>query len=357
MTQLPLHTTIAPLLLCAVELFGPPPARAENPASARGEPESLILRGIQLTVAHRYHEAKACFDSLGTALPGHPAGPFFLAAVLHSQILDYESDRGDTEFYRLIQESIARATTQLHAHPTDAWALFYRGAAFAYRAFHAARQGHYLRAYRDGQLAMRDLQRAVAIDSSLTDAYLGIGSFKYWRAKVLRYLNWLPFVPDEREEAIGMIRLAIANGRYSYLTGLCDLSWILIDAGRHEKAVACAQEGLVACPDSRFFLWPLAEAHFRRGDYFAAAEWYERLLASLLQIPDTNHYNEIICRLRLAHAYCARGERERVRYHTSAILNLTLDKQTRQRLEGKLAEAKALLERCTALADPPQTSR
>lgn len=357
MTQLGPGTTIATLFLCAVQLLGPPEAQAGDQANAMRKLEPLVLRGIQLTVAHRYQEARACFDSLSTALPTHPAGPFLLAAMLHSQMLDYESDRGETEFYRLIQEGVARATRQLRADPNNSWALFYRGAAYGYRAFHAARQGRYLRAYRDGQLAMRDLQKAVATDSSLADAYLAIGSYKYWRAKVLRYLNWLPFVPEEREEAIRLIRLAIAKGRYSYLTGLSDLSWILIDAGRCEEAVACAQEGLTACPDSRFFLWPLAEAHFRRGDYFAAAEWYERLLASLLQVPDSNHYNEIICRLRLARAYCARGERKKVRYHTSAILGLSLDKQTRQRVEGKLAEVKAIVQRCRPLADPVETSR
>jgi len=343
--------SMARLFLRAVLLCGATQAGTSGTAPTAGV-DALIVRGIELTVAHRYQEAWACFDSLGRALPAHPAGPFFRAAVLHSQMLDYESDEGNAEFSRLLQESIALASHNLRARPCDAWNFFYRGAALGYRAFHAARRGEYLRALHDGQLALRDLEKAVSLDTSLADAYLGIGSYKYWRAKVLRYLSWLPLVPDEREEGMRLIRLAIAKGRYSYLTGLSDLSWVLIDAGRLEDAVACAQKGLAASPDSRFFLWPLAEAYFRNGDYLLAAQWYERLLASLLQVPGNNHYNEIICRLRLAQAYCARGERDKARAHASAIFGLSLDKPTQQKANKKLAEARELLQRCTSLADP-----
>ncbi|MBC7186604.1 MAG: tetratricopeptide repeat protein [Calditrichaeota bacterium] len=312
-----------------------------------------MLRGIELTVNHHYDEAHSCFDSLANSLPDHPAGPFFKAAVLHSRMLDYESDQAAGEFARFVEEAIASASHCLAQNPSDAWCLFYRGAAYGYRAFHAARQGRYLAAFHDGQLALRDLESAVALDSSLADAYLGIGSYKYWRGKLLRYLSWLPFVPDEREEGIRLIRLAIARGRYSYLTGLNDLAWVLIDAGKYDEAAETARKGLASCPESRFFLWPLAEACFAKQNYPAAVHWYERLLESVLRAPENNHHNEIICRLKLAHAYCALGETDKARMHATAILSLKLEKDIAQRANKKQAMARAILERCVPPADAP----
>jgi tetratricopeptide (TPR) repeat protein len=331
----------APQALLADDPIGPAP------------PDPLVLRGIELTVNHHYQEAQSCFDSLANSLPDHPAGPFFKAAVLHSRMLDYESDRGTAEFARLVQEAIASASRRLHQNPSDAWCLFFRGAAYGYRAFHAARQGQYLAAFHDGQLSVQDLEKAVTLDSSLADAYLGIGSYKYWRGKLLRYLSWLPFVPDEREEGIRLIRLAIAKGRYCYLTGLNDLAWVLIDAGRFDEAAQAAQRGLASYPESRFFLWPLAEAYFAKQDYPAAVHWYECLLASVLRAPENNHYNEIICRLKLARAYCALGQADKARMHATTVLSLKLEKEIAQRAKKKLALAREILERCGPPADAP----
>lgn len=315
--------------------------------------DELVQRGIALTVNHQYREAQACFDSLATNWPTDPAGPFFQAALLHSRMLDYETDQGAEEFAALAEQATVMASRRIAANPSDAWAYFFRGAARGYRAFHAAREGRYLSAWQAGQACLSDLEEAVRLDSSLADAYLGIGSYKYWRGKLLRYLSWLPFIPEEREEGIRLIRKAIEKGRYSRFTGLSDLAWVLIDAGRLDDALDCAHEGLALCPQSRFFLWPVAEAYFKKHDYRKATEWYERLLISLLQEPENNHYNEIVCRLRLARAYAALGEVARARLHAQAILNLPLEEKVQVRARKKLAQAREILERAQVATDSP----
>ncbi|MDZ7337262.1 MAG: hypothetical protein ONB30_01840 [candidate division KSB1 bacterium] len=313
---------------------------------------ALVRRGIAFTVIHHYQQAQACFDSLATAFPTDPAGPFFQAALLHSRMVDYETDEGLGAFAALTDKAIRLASQRIASNPMDAWSHFFRGAAYGYRAFHAAREGRYLAAWQDSQSSIRDLEMAVRLDSSLADAYLGIGTYKYWRGKLLRYLSWLPFVPEEREEGIRLVRTAIEKGRYSRLTGLSDLAWILIDAGRLDGALACAHEGLALTPESRFFLWPLAEAYYRKGDHRKAVHWYEQLLASLLQESENNHYNEIVCRLKLAEAYTALGEEGMARLHAQAMLNLPLDEGIRRRAGKRLARARALLERCSVSGDP-----
>ncbi len=340
-------------LLCVVMGVSTASAGSDRSVLGSARADDLVRRGIALTVAHRYQEAQACFDSLAAEAPGDPAGPFFQAALIHARMLEYETGQGREEFATLIRRATQLAQHRLAEEPGDARAYFFRGAALGYHAFHAAREGRYLTAWQDGQSSLRDLEMAVRLDSSLADAYLGIGSYKYWRGKLLRYLSWLPFVPEEREEGIRLIRLAIDRGRYSRLTGLSDLAWVLIDAGHLDAALECAHQGLALCEESRFFLWPVAEIYFRQGDYRNCVVWYERLLASLLSAPENNHYNEVICRLKLAHAYAKLGDQAMARLHAETILALPLEDQIRARSRKKLAQAKAILQRCEAAADPP----
>ncbi|MFQ5676127.1 MAG: hypothetical protein ACE5G1_09540 [bacterium] len=52
--------------------------------------DSLIKKGIRLSIEQRYSEAFAIFAAMQQSMPDNPVGYFFQAGVLQTQMTDYE---------------------------------------------------------------------------------------------------------------------------------------------------------------------------------------------------------------------------------------------------------------------------
>ena len=132
---------------------------------------------------------------------------FYRAATLSSRMTHFENTDDEEGFISAIDRSIAiiedslQDTTGLDAKKHADY-LFYLGSAYGYLAFYQGRNGKYFPALSNGLESNALLHMAVAMDSLRYDAFLGIGVFKYWRYSKLKFISWLPFIPDEREEGI-----------------------------------------------------------------------------------------------------------------------------------------------------------
>ena len=95
--------------------------------------------------------------------------------------------------------------------PTRAEAWFYLGGAYGARAQWRVLRGQALATARDGKRIKESLERALALDPGLKDAYFGIGLYHYYAdvapaaAKLLRLLLLAPgrkqSQRDERDDA------------------------------------------------------------------------------------------------------------------------------------------------------------
>jgi len=161
-------------------------------------------------------------------------------------------------------------------------------------------QGDWFGGTRKGFASVSSLKDAVKLDSTLNDAYAGIGAFYYWRSRKTEFFNWVPFVGDDRPEAFALLKRSVDQGIYNKFTALNMLVAIYTDAGMDDKAVECSREGLKHYPKNRSFLWGLATGCHKSELWHDAATAYRQLLDAIVQSQDNNHYNEIVCRLNLA---------------------------------------------------------
>jgi tetratricopeptide (TPR) repeat protein len=112
--------------------------------------------------------------------------------------LDPASVARDTQFESRIEAAIASAEAWTKRDPERAEAWFYLGGAYGARAQWRVLRRERLGAARDGKRIKEALERALALDPRLQEAYFGIGLYHYYAdvapaaAKMLRWLLLLP---------------------------------------------------------------------------------------------------------------------------------------------------------------------
>jgi tetratricopeptide (TPR) repeat protein len=308
--------------------------------------EALVQQAITLTIAQKYAPALALADSAIKLAPEEPVGYFFHAAILQARMLDYEKGMDEKTFLNATGACRKVAQKKLRQNPKDAWACFFLGSALGYEAFFLGKKRRFFEAFRTGMQSINYLEAALKLDPQLYDAYLGIGTYKYYRSKMSKNFTWLPFVNDERAEGIRMIRQAIAHGRYSRSAAINGLSWVLMDENRPEEALAIVDSALALYPGSRFFLWSAGEAAYRTGRYGQAAAVYKELLQSLQNENVLSPYLELVGRTRLAKVYQAANQMEASCEELQRLEALELSNDDRERGEAFIKEAAGYRKNC-----------
>lgn len=265
--------------------------------------DSLAKQCISFTISQKYDSAEVLCKKIQAIGKGNPVGYLLLAATMQSKMMDYESDLWEKEFHENIEKTISLARHQLTQNRHDVWAHFYLGSAFCYKSFYLGKQHHFFPALKFGTRGINELTHALKLDSTIYDAFLAIGTYKYWKSRKIKFLTWLPFLKDERELGISMIQKTITHGKFSKYAAINGLAWIYLDAGEIDEAIRTARIGLKDFPESRFFLWCMADSYFKKRDYENALVYYQKILESILVESYNNHYNEIICRQRLASCF------------------------------------------------------
>lgn len=161
-------------------------------------------------------------------------------------------------------QSVARAWSE--REPRNAAAWFYVAAAYAPLIQWKVLRGERVSAARAGKSAKDALERALAIDPTIADAYFGIGVYHFYAdvapayAKLLRWLLLLP--GGDREKGLDEMREARARGEL--LTGEADfqLQQIYLWYERRPLDALALLETLDArYPHNPIFLERIADVH------------------------------------------------------------------------------------------------
>lgn len=289
-------------------------------------------RGLAVLYQGDYEAAEACFDSFIAAHPENPAGWFFKAGLYQVKMTDHECDSWAGQYGRGLDSAMLLSNRAVAANARDAWARFIRGGTKGYMAARDARSKKYVSALNKGLSAVSDFKRAAELDPGLYDAYLGIGSYHYFRTRAVSILKWLPFIGDNREKGIEQIELSIAKGRYTGVMGRNGLVWILVDYGKHERALALAEGLEKEFPANPFFFWARPEVFWRTKQWPRAAGGYRRLLRLVEARPVYSNYNRVMVRYRLAKSLYESGEYREAAALAQEALNIPSDQAMVSRL-------------------------
>ena len=239
----------------------------------------------------------AIFDARFDEVPGLveqtcPPAPVEACRLLEAVALWWriQLDPHDTSRDRLFQTraeaAIAAAEAWTTREPERAEAWFYLGGAYGARVQWRVLRGERLAAARDGKRIKNALERALALDPEMHDAYFGIGLYHYYAdvapaaAKMVRWLLALP--GGDRTQGLAEMRRAREHG--SLLRGEADYQLHVLYLWYEEQpqeALELIQGLRERHPRNSHFVEAAAHIEERYlHDATASLATYESLLAS-----------------------------------------------------------------------------
>ncbi|NIS37795.1 tetratricopeptide repeat protein, partial [Candidatus Saccharibacteria bacterium] len=120
------------------------------------------------------------------------------------------------------------------------------------------------------------------------------------------------------------------------------LAWILLDYEKMDQALELAWQNYQIYPQSRFFLWTLVEIYYRSGKWDKAYPLYEKLLSLCRQDPESNHYNEIGCLVRMAEIRYEKGDYTAASSLADEVIRLDINEEVRQHTRSKREKAQQI---------------
>jgi len=248
-----------------------------------------------------------------------PAGYYWQAGAL--QLLINDSGRGGLadSFFALSDRAVALCRQRLAKDPDDAQAHFYFGMTQMNRASFLGWQRRSLSAFRASRSIAPHLNAALARDSSLTEARLGLGMMDYFMAMSSRYTLGLRLM-GSREKAYAVIKpLADGNGELKAPAQMM-IAYMLKEDGDYDAALGYCRRLLAGYPGSRSALRFMRDALFQAGRHAEAVQVGAGLDTAIPMAFADNKYgmaeNWIVC----GKAYALMGEKEEARVRFSRVI-------------------------------------
>jgi tetratricopeptide (TPR) repeat protein len=250
--------------------------------------ESSRLAGLyDLILAARFEAARA---RMGEVCPPAPreACQALGAAARWWEIQQNPNDRRlDAQLERDGAAAIAASEQWTMREPARGEAWFYLAGSYAPLVQARVFRGQRLSAARDGKKVKTSLERALALDPTLTDAYFGIGLYHYYAGvapAALKMLRWLLLLPGgDREQ--GLREMLQARDQGALLRGEADyqLHWIYLwYEHQPERALELLRSLDARYPSNPVFMQRIGEV---QDEYFhdhrASADTWTRLIARM----------------------------------------------------------------------------
>lgn len=261
---------------------------------------SLLRDGIELSGKQKYSDAKRIFDRCIALAPSNPAGYINKAILYEVMSLDFETPV-PKEYLGLLEKAEQLCEATLERDEKSWEALYNLGMVHSYIAYYKFRDGrNWLSGLRHGLIAAGYLEDALEANPKAYDAFTGLGTYKYWKSRKMSFLTWTPFLSDERESGIKMLRDAERLATYTNAQATNALIWIFIEEERYAEAEAAARAMTIKYPGNRLFLWSLASAEEKQHKWSAARDAYREIVTSLDNEVTERRYIELQARAKIA---------------------------------------------------------
>jgi tetratricopeptide (TPR) repeat protein len=303
-----------------------------------------IDENIELTINGKFNEALTLLEQKINNDTSNYKAYFYLAATLNSKMAHFENFKFEEDFMNAIDKTInlinRRHTENIEISDSlKSQYLFYLGSSYGYRGYFEGRKGNWYSALSDGLKAINLLEQAVAIDSALYKAYLGIGAYDYWSSSKIKFALWIPFISDNRDKGIAMIRKSLLEKGPAKYMAMHQLVYILIDYEMYEDALVYADIIIKKYPESQFMWWAYSHVHYKMRNYNKAIEAYKVLLDLVLKDDEANPAHIIKCNLKLAQLYYESSNYLECVDHCNNVMNFENFDSLSEVLEDEISEA------------------
>lgn len=306
-----------------------------------------IRENIDLTINGKFSQAIEKLHSLEIKYPENYKISFYLAATLNSRMTHYENFNDEQAFNKYIDKTINLIEKELAGNSLNdslhANLLFYLGSAIGYRSFFEGKKGNWYTALSNGLKAKNLLYDSIELDSTLYEAYFGIGTYKYWSSSKIEFALWLPIIPDERDDGIKMIKRSIEKESPSKYMAMHQLVYILLDYDQFDEAVIYAEKIVEKYPQSQFMWWANAHTYYKMRDYNKAIYSYNKLLDLFKHDANYNPAHYIKCNLKLAQLYYELKDYINCIKYCNNIFNSGISPELKEKLDNEIEEAEEYL--------------
>ena len=179
-------------------------------------------------------------------------------------VQDFHNKSLDSRFLEEADDAIRAAQEWTSREPKRAEAWFYLGAAYGVRLQWRGTRGERLSAARDGKRVKDALERALALEPDLDDAYFGIGLYHYYAdvmPAILKFLRFLMLLPGGNR-AQGLAEMLKTHDKGEVLQGEADYQLqqvYLWYENRPDRALALLEGLRVRYPHNPMFLQLIAQ--------------------------------------------------------------------------------------------------
>jgi tetratricopeptide (TPR) repeat protein len=302
---------------------------------------SLVVAGIDFILKQEYDRADSLFHIVTNRYPDHPVGYLYRAAVMQAYNIDFDVPIEQEKFDSLLM--LGKSTAEKIFSP---WSGYFLGTADGYDAYERVERGDWFGGVRKGMSSASKFEEIIEKDSSFYDAYVGIGTYYYWRSRKTEFLRWLPFVKDDRELGIRMLIVGAERSEYNRFAAISALIAIYLDSESYKQAEEWSRRGLNYYPKNRIFLWGLATSLDRQNRAEEAVSAYSTLLENIVFAHAPHPFNEIVCRLNLVKSKVALNDTATVFYQLNKLLSYetcSFPANLQPRAKAKFEEARTLL--------------
>lgn len=233
--------------------------------------DSLILKGIEKSYTEEFAVSESLFNLAISSDTLNPAGYFFKSALYQLKYFDMGYDSIKERFFSLQKKGIEVTKRYVLRNPDDPWGYFFLGSFHTLNVFLYGYNEDYVNALKNLFPALDNINKSVKLDSTIYDAYLGLGGYDYFK-------GMLPFMGSEKEKAYRKIKLTIEKGKYTKYLSSSALANLLIRDKKYEDARRIIRGLLEEFPRSRTFTWHMFNSFYYEGNLDSALFYANRLI-------------------------------------------------------------------------------
>lgn len=303
----------------------------------------ILKNGIDLIIHQKYDEAEKVFKRLDQTRKDLPLGKIYLAAVSIAKSYDYEQPFDDKYISGKLESAKKISERLLEKDEHNIWNKYYYALSQGYIAYYDALRESWLNAFSTGLSSVSDFEDCLEIDKNFYEAKIAIGSYKFWKSNKTEFINWLPFIDDEKDLGIKYLKEAVKYSGYNSHLAIHSLIWIYIEQKDFDSAIKLAQTALNDYPESRIFKWGLARS-YESVDAKKSIKLYEEILDSYPLSLKSNRVNEVTLKHIIAQLFARLNNKtEAIRICNEILSIKSFTEFEKDKLQPRLERVKELI--------------
>lgn len=281
----------------------------------------ILKTGIKLIVDQKYDDAEKIFNQLDQSRKDLPLGKIYLAANKIAESFDYQEPFNDDLITKYLDDAKKVSERLLKTDVENIWYNYFFALTEGYIAYYDALKENWLSAFSTGLSSVSSFEHCLELDKNFYESLIAIGSYKFWRSKKTEFINWLPFIPDEKELGIEYLKKAIKQSGYNSHLAVHSLIWIYIEQEEYSDAIKIAEAALNSNPQSRIFKLGLARA-YENVNPEKSIYLYNEVLNSYPEELKSNRINEVTLKHLMAQQYAKIGKQKEALNLCAQILGI-----------------------------------